>query len=156
MKKNKILTLLLILATVFTVFFVNATVFATEPEDTVNPEDLARSQGNPGDNARGEGEENNTTGEETPVTTDEPEITLDDDHNHDGEQVDIYEGDLYIFENKPYTMDKMVDGNVFIFGKDVTITGQVNGAVYVCASGTLTIDENAYIGSDLFAFAKTI
>ncbi len=150
MKRNKILTVLLILATVFAIFCVNAKVFATEPGDN------ARSATNPGDNARGEGEPVATEEGVAPTPTGEENVAGDDGHNHDDEQTEIYEGDLYIFENKSYTMDKLVDGNVFIFGKDVTITGQVNGAVYVCASGTLTIDENAYIGSDLFAFAQTI
>lgn len=153
MKKKKFLTLLLILVAVTLVLCVSAKVFATEPDYNIEAGELARSgveDGNDEINPISLPE-----GEGVPITTSDDEVDYDyDEHDDYG---DIYEGDLYVFENKSYTMDQLVDGNVFIFcSQDVTITGQVNGAVYVCAGGTLTINEEAYIGSDLFALASNI
>ena len=73
----------------------------------------------------------------------------------------IYENDLFVFfgedEISPdnYVMDKLVDGNVFIMGKDVKVTGQINGSLYVVAS-KLTIEDGAYIAMDLYACAQEI
>ena len=85
--------------------------------------------------------------------------TTDDGHNHSDEE--IYEGDLYVFLSEgdstdtTYVMDKLVDGNVFIFGNDVKITGEINGSLFVFASN-LTIDKDAYINYHTFAAAKNI
>ena len=72
---------------------------------------------------------------------------------------DIYKGDLYVafgeddLNSTSYVMDKYVDGNVFIFGNDVTITGQINGSLFVCAS-KVKIDEDAYIVCHTFVAAQ--
>ena len=72
-----------------------------------------------------------------------------------------HEGDLYVFfsednsNTSSYVMDKNVDGNVFIFGKDVKITGEINGSLFVFATN-LTIDESAYIALHTFAAAENI
>ena len=58
------------------------------------------------------------------------------DENTNKEEEDIYYGDLYIFFNdeddynkSTYVMDKNVDGNVFVFGQDVEITGRIKRGV---------------------------
>ncbi|MCI9365272.1 MAG: hypothetical protein HFJ54_01205 [Clostridia bacterium] len=109
----------------------------------------------------GDGIENQISNETIP-TSDEGINPISDDVPDDSiiSQDEIYSGDLYILYGEDYTttsyvMDKLVDGNVFIFGKDVTITGQVNGSVFVFAQN-LTIEENASIGVHLFAFANNI
>lgn len=76
------------------------------------------------------GAEPDTSGAGEPITTSEnedtPVVTDDDGHNH--EVIDpstIHQGDLYVAsDEKEYTMDKLVNGNVFIFGKTVKITGR--------------------------------
>lgn len=101
------------------------------------------------------GAEPDTSGAGEPITTSEnedtPVVTDDDGHNH--EVIDpstIHQGDLYVAsDEKEYTMDKLVNGNVFIFGKTVKITGQVNGSLFVCAN-KLIIEEEGYIGGQAF------
>ena len=53
-----------------------------------------------------------------------------------------------------YELNKIVDGNVFIFANEVTISGEVGGNVFVCAN-KLTIN-NGYIHSTLFAATNEI
>ena len=105
------------------------------------------------------------------LTSEEPEeevITIGEGTSADveaesevEEDPEIYDGDLYVMfgeEDKTattYTMDKLVDGNVFIIGNDVKITGQINGSLFVLAT-KLTIEEDAYIGMDLYALAQDI
>ena len=96
------------------------------------------------------------TSEEQPINGDadsnnQGEVTPED---HDHEQDEIYEGDLYIFQND-YVMDKLVDGNVFILGQNVKITGKVNGSVFICAS-KVEIDTEAYIAYHLCVAAKEV
>ena len=135
MKKAKILTVVLI--TIVLILSFSAKVYATEP----------------GDNARQAEPDTSTSGE--PITTSEnedtPVATDDDGHNH--EVIDpntIHQGDLYIAsDKKEYTMDKLVNGNVFIFGDTVKITGQVNGSLFAFAN-KLIIEEEGYIGGQAF------
>lgn len=76
-------------------------------------------------------------------------------------EVKTHEGDLYVFFSEDdsnassYVMDKNVDGNVFIFGQDVKITGKINGSLFVFATN-LTIDDSAYIALHTFAAAQNI
>lgn len=144
MKKTKILTLILSLMMILSVFCINTKVIAEE----LTPEDMARTDG--------EGEPVVTSDNIDQINEGEDIITPeDDDHNHDTSNV--HEGDLYIVDNsREYVMDKVVDGNVFIVGKNVRITGSVNGSLFVCSSGKLTIDEDAYVACHVFAFAETI
>lgn len=96
------------------------------------------------------------------VTSDTIENSIDNDgHNHvDGENYydpgEIHQDDLYVATGSDYVMDQLVDGNVYIFAKNVKITGQVNGSVFVCASGNIEISEDAYIACQLFAFSDKI
>lgn len=61
--------------------------------------------------------------------------------------------DLYIMQDK-YDLNKIVDGNVFIFANEVTISGEVGGNVFVFAN-KLTVNDG-YINSTLFAIANEI
>lgn len=61
--------------------------------------------------------------------------------------------DLYIMQDK-YDLNKIVDGNVFIFANEVTISGEVGGNVFVFAN-KLTVNDG-YINSALFAVANEI
>ena len=62
---------------------------------------------------------------------------------------DVYEiGDVV-------ELNKIVDGNVFIMAKEVTIDTEIGGDVFVMAQ-KVTITDNAYIYSGLFAMANEI
>lgn len=137
MKKTKILSLVLAIILISTVCLLTTKTFATEADE----KDMILT-------TTAEGDENQilTTGENAEETEDIP---------------DVHEGDLYILfgdEEKTatkYVMDKMVDGNVFIMGNEVEITGKIRGNVFVMAT-KLTITEDAYIGMTLFAMAQDI
>ena len=140
--KLKLCVVLFILIALLTFMF-NTNVFATDLEN----------------------DENNvvTTSEETNSITEENIVSSGDNANtSEDEMADIYSGDLYVLFNEnndynssTYVMDKNVDGNVFIFGQDVKITGRINGSLFVFAS-TVTIEESAYVGCHVFAFADRI
>lgn len=87
--------------------------------------------------------ENNTTTEQS-TTESEPDAEIEEN---------IYEGDLYIFDNS-VTMDQLVDGNVYIFGNDVTISGQVNGNLFVF--GNSIKFDSCYIRYSIYACGNTI
>ncbi len=139
MKKTKFLIITLIITLLLSVICLNAKVLATDVDN------------------------NQTVQEPRTTSTGEP-VTTTDEMNpvSDNEQRNIYEGDLYVlygedgnYTNTTYTMNKDVDGNVFIFGNNVKITGRINGSLYVFAS-TVTIEEEAYIATHAFIFANTI
>lgn len=67
---------------------------------------------------------------------------------------DIHNGDLYLF-GFDVTMDKLVDGNVFIFANNVNITGKVNGSLFICANN-VTFDENSYITQTIYTVAREV
>ncbi len=126
MRKTKILALILLTVLSLT-FLLGNTVFATNAEDGIMPinEDETTNDG-----------QNPASGART--------------------DVDIHEGDLYVASgNKAYVMDQMVDGNVFIFGNNVTVTGEINGSLFVCGSN-IEITESAYVACHLFAFANEL
>ena len=52
------------------------------------------------------------------------------------------------------TMDKLVDGNVYIFGNNVTISGQINGNLFVFAQ-KLTF-SGSYVRNTIYAFANEV
>lgn len=139
MKKTKIFMTFLIVAVMISAICLNSKVLAED----LTPADMARDTGGNEEgimpiNEDGENDQN--------VTSDE--------HNH--EDIEIHNGDLYVADaGREYVMDQNVDGNVFIFGNNVKITGSVNGSLFVFAS-KLTIEESAYIATHVFAFADTI
>ena len=90
------------LATIFfaILVMVSSFCFATETQTPIEPRTSEVEQINVTDEA---------------VTTNlEKDDSTEHEHEHEKEQ-EIYEGDLYIFEDN-VNMDKLVDGNVFIFG----------------------------------------
>lgn len=154
MKSLKKITFIFITIMISILLLSNANVLAistivNENVDT-NQEDNAGSMQNYARSSEGE-----------PVTTSDISEISDDEHNHeDGElgynPEDIHEGDLYIITGSDYVMDKLVDGNVYIFAKNVKVTGQVNGSIFICSSGNIEVDENAYVACQMFAFADEI
>ena len=64
-------------------------------------------------------------------------------------------GDIYKFEDK-ITINGTIDGNLFLFGKDVTIEdgALIGGDIFVCA-GNLNIGK-AVVYGNIFAWAKNI
>lgn len=145
MKKSKILSLVLAIMLIATFSIFTTKTYATEGEKLTTT--IAE-----------EGEELTTIG------ADDSQVDLDEDgheHSEDEQMPDVHKGDLYVFFGEDdfnattYVMDKMVDGNVFIFANDVKVTGTVNGSLYVFAT-KLTVDESAYIAMDLYAFAQEI
>lgn len=151
--KSKIFLVILVLTIIISVLCLNAKAYAIEPRVAEGNEVEPISQ------------EGGELGEEQTVPNSEEEI----DPNTEGNgitnlaeaNIQVHEGDLYVFYNDSnytstsYTMDKYVDGNVFIFGQNVTITGQINGSLFVFAQN-VTIDENAYIGTHAFIAAGNI
>jgi len=111
------------------------------------------------------------TEEQTPIeprTSDVEQINVTDEAvttNLENESVEveeepeIYEGDLYIFEDT-VNMDKLVDGNVYIIGKDVNITGQIAGNLFVIADNLTIGDDtssssyNGYVFYNIYALAN--
>ncbi len=141
MKKTKIfLALCISIILVLTLFF-NTRVLATDIEEN-EVEEIS---------------------EETSENTEEENITEENEESEEtSEEVVVYEGDLYVlfsedanYSNTTYVMDKYVDGNVFILGQDVVISGQVNGSLFVLASN-VTIEETAYIGCHIFICADSV
>jgi len=155
MKKTKLLSFILAIILLTTTCFIVTNSYATEAEKIDVPETEESSQiltTGTGENTEAEGENSTAL------------LTGEEEHDHSNETVetpDIHEGDLYVLfgeEDKTatkYVMDKMVDGNVFIMGNEVEITGQIRGNVYVFAT-KLTVAEDAYIAMDLYAFAQDI
>lgn len=125
-KKTKFIVLLLAFLLIVSTFS-----FAT---NTVTPTSEV-----PGDNARTEGEVPD-------------ENTNPDNHQHPEE--DIYNGDLYLFDND-ITMDKLVDGNVFLFGKNIKVTGQVNGCLFAFGDN-VTFEESSYIIQSIYVMANKL
>lgn len=93
------------------------------------------------------------------VTTNLENESADVETEEIAEEPEIYEGDLYIFENT-VNMDKLVDGNVYIVGNDVTITGQIAGNLFVMAENLTIGDEtssttyNGYVFYNIYALAN--
>ena len=129
MKKFKLFTIALAVIILFSVMFMAVRSNASELEDA----EIEKAQ----------------------ITS----VTEEDTLETIGETPEIYKGDLYVVFGEDdvnatsYVMDKYVDGNVFIFGNDVTITGQINGSLFVCAS-KVTISEDAYIVCHTFVAAQ--
>lgn len=67
-------------------------------------------------------------------------------------QVAITNKDVYLISEEDIVMSELVNGNTFIIGNNVTITGQVAGDLYVIAQN-LTIDSSAVIYNNVFALA---
>ena len=126
MKKSKFLLAILVLVIAISTIFVGTNSYATEVENTED-ETLVTAQ-----------EEVQTVGGDTP---------------------EIYNGDLYVMfgedsiNDEAYIMDKYVDGNVFILGNNVKVTGQINGSLFICATN-VTIEKDAYIGCHVFVVSQ--
>jgi len=121
--------------------------FATEEQTPIEPRTSDVEQINVTDEAVTTNIENDA------VTTDlDAEDVIE-------EEPEIYEGDLYIFEDT-VNMDKLVDGNVYIVGKDVTITGQIAGNLFVIADNltigddTSTSSYNGYVFYNIYALVN--
>ncbi len=128
MKKLKKFTLILAIMLIITALFSNINVFATDVDD-------ADTQAISEDSSSEE-------------STDEED------------EIEVYEGDLFVIfgeedDETAYVMDKYVDGNVFIIGDNVTISGQINGSLFVLATN-LVIESSSYIACNVFACAETI
>ena len=106
-------------------------------------------------------EQINVTDEAVTTNLENDDATADIDVNEEVSQEtqEIYEGDLYIFEDN-VNMDKLVDGNVYIIGNDVTITGQIAGNLFVIADNLKIGDEtsattyNGYVFYNIYALAN--
>ena len=103
----------------------------------------------------------NTTAEETPVTTEEhthdeteSEDVTSDEEATTGDTETVLNSGLTIFEDD-YTMDRLVDGNVYIFANNVTFSGQVNGNVIIFANN-VTFTEEAYVTNSIYVAANRV
>ncbi len=98
--------------------------------------------------ATGEDSENGVI----PISEDEA-IPISEEDTPDLDEEEWINSDLYIMQDK-YVLDKIVDGNAFIFANEVTISGEVGGNVFVCAN-KLTVDDG-YINNSLFVAANEV
>lgn len=92
----------------------------------------------------------------TPISETNPE-----NNNNSGTdetpKYDITYSDIYIFEDKDYEMNKLIDGNAYIIANgDVKFTGEVNGSVFIFANGTVEFEDGSYVADSLYVFAKEI
>ena len=137
MKKTKILSLILAIVLLSTLCLFTTKTYATEADE----KDMILT----------------TTAEED----EDPVLTIGENTEETEETPDVHEGDLYVLFGEDektatkYVMDKLVDGNVYIMGNEVEISGYIRGNVFVMAT-KLTITEDAYIGMTLFACAQEI
>ena len=96
-----------------------------------------------------------TSNNETVTTSNDENVTLSDEaYSND----DIYQGDLYLFPDSnsgDVVMDKLVNGNVYIIGKNVKISGQVAGNVFVMGTN-ITFEKESYVQSSVFALGQNI
>ncbi len=108
---------------------------------------------------RVETEADETNPEVMPISeeeTEEPVAEGDDTQATEAEE-EYYEGDLYeVSGSEDYVMDKQVIGNVFLAGKNITVTGAINGSLYIFATDKVVIDESAYVNGQVFIFANTV
>lgn len=131
---KKLMITSLIILSLIGIFFLNQEVCATEG---LTPGDMARTSGDDGI---------------MPISETDGTMPISDT----GMPGEFYEGDLYLISGDlDYVVDKAINGNVFVIGKSVKITGQVYGSVFAFAD-TVTIEENGYIASHLFAFANSL
>ncbi len=63
--------------------------------------------------------------------------------------------DLYLASNNDTVIDKPVDGNVFLYGQNVTIKSDILGDLFVLANN-LTIENTATISGNVFAYASNL
>lgn len=88
------------------------------------------------------------------------ETAPENDNDSDTDQIQDYDityDDLYVFEDKDYEMNKLIDGNAYIIANgDVKFTGEVKGSVFIFANGTVEITDEAYIADSLYIFAQEV
>ena len=99
-----------------------------------------------------------TDAEQQVTTTSDEQVTTTGDTETVGTtestEPEWINDDLYVFE-KDIVIDKIVDGNVFACGTNVTIKSEVGGELFVFAEN-LVIEEDAYIYCGLYGFAKKV
>ncbi len=95
--------------------------------------------------------------ETTPISETNPEDNNNNSGTGETPKYDITYSDLYIFEDKNYEMNKLIDGNAYIMTNgNVKFTGEVNGSVFIFANGTVEFEEESYVADSLYVFAKEI
>ena len=95
--------------------------------------------------------------ETTPISETNPEDNNNNSGTDETPKYDITYSDLYIFEDKDYEMNKLIDGNAYIMTNgNVKFTGEVNGSVFIFANGTVEFEEESYVADSLYVFAKEI
>lgn len=72
----------------------------------------------------------------------------------ENEEVEWQASDLVAFSEN-VTVDKVIDGNAFVMGNTVRITGEIGGDLFVLAN-ELIVESTAVIYSSIFACANTI
>ena len=63
--------------------------------------------------------------------------------------------DLFLL-NENVAENQVIDGNVFIFGTDVTVSGIIYGDLIVFATNSLTIENTTIAYGNIYAFAPSI
>jgi hypothetical protein len=90
------------------------------------------------------------------TTTSENEIPENQEVDPTSEAGSLHEDDFYSFWNaEDITINQLVDGNVYVSGNNVTLSGKVGGDMFVMAQ-TLTLTSESYVYGNLFVIASTI
>lgn len=95
---------------------------------------------------------------ETPAstTTTNETIALNPENNEEASLTSTEDtfkrSDVYLTGNN-VNIDYIIDGNLFVIANNVTINSQIGGDAFICAN-SVTIEEEGYIFSNLFTFAK--
>lgn len=87
-----------------------------------------------------------------PITEDDDVVDETTTTNEATTEVSVLRNDIYLFDTD-IVMADLVDGNAFIYGSNVTITGEIAGDLFVMAEN-LTIDSTAIIYGNVFAIAS--
>lgn len=89
------------------------------------------------------------TTESTDLTNNNSEMDTSDTNDENFKRSDVY------LTGDDVTIDYIIDGNLFVVANHVTINSQVGGDAFICAN-TVTIEEDGYVFSNLFTFAKNV
>lgn len=70
-------------------------------------------------------------------------------------ELEKHEGD-YFTSGSDITIDKAIDGNAYVFGNTVKVTGQINGDLFVLATTSVSIEKGGSVYGNVFAITPNL
>lgn len=128
--------------TVITLIIMITVCFASEDTAEIVSEENVVTEENSSANENETSSEGETSNGDTTVGTSETTSQ------------ELYEDDLYQFDDE-IILDKLVDGNAYLMGSKISVSGKVGGDLFVFAD-TLNLTSDSYIYGNLFVCANTI